>query len=94
MIRLIRLFCKPFMFKELPSNLINQATQEEVIGLGYHPERYSGSNTALFQELPRVAVDMEFDDSEELETIRKSLSTGEYGDGKIFIFPVEGFIEF
>jgi nitrogen regulatory protein PII len=89
-----RIVCKPFRINNIPENIIERFYYEEVLGLGYHPETYKAKRRALLSGLPRIAIDGSFGDRSEIESVRQSLRTGERGDGKIFVLPVERVVEF
>ena len=89
-----RIVCKPFRIKNIPENYIENLCYEEVLGLGYHPETFKAKRRALLSGLPRIAIDAGFESMSDVETVRQSLRTGEQGDGKIFVMPVEKVIEF
>jgi len=69
-------------------------TVSEVKGFGRqkgHTETYRGSEYKV-EFLPKVKIEVIIPDellSQAIDAITKSAKTGKFGDGKIFIFPVE-----
>ena len=92
--QLSRIIAKPFRLAEAPPELLSKTFSEEVIGMGYHPERVSEGKKGLISELPRIALDAPIESKEEIAIWRNAFRTGELGDGKIFLIPVLDFIEF
>ena len=78
------------MFEALEKEGFVSLTKSDVFGRG----KQRGIHTAelQFDELPKTMLMMVVEDSDKdtvLETIRTSAHTGKYGDGKIFVNPVE-----
>jgi len=73
---------------------VHGMTISEVRGVGRqkgHTEHYRGSEYTV-EFLPKVKVEVIVADelvTNATEAITKSAKTGKFGDGKIFIFPVE-----
>ncbi len=69
-------------------------TVSEVRGVGRqkgHTEHYRGSEYTV-DFLPKVKIDVIVSDemlSQAIEAISKAAKTGKFGDGKIFVVPVE-----
>ena len=69
-------------------------TVSDVRGVGRqkgHTEHYRGSEYTV-DFLPKVKVDVIIPDEllqQAIEVISRSAKTGKFGDGKIFVFPVE-----
>lgn len=90
----LRSFIKPFRLNDFPFDDFPHSFSEEVEGRGFHPERLQPSTKRLLDSLPRIAVDSTADELSDADQIVRSLQSGEWGDGKIFIFPIERFEEF
>ncbi len=92
--KFLRIIFKPFKLRDWVERENPDFHCEEVTGLGYHPERLTPESKALLTELPRMAAEMKCDDCGEIEKHRLALRTGEWGDGKIFVFPLAAYHEF
>ena len=96
--KLIMAVVKPFKLEEVRTALdkigVKGMTVSEANGYGRqkgHTEIYRGSeyNVAF---MPKVRLEMAVSDSEveiAVETIRAAARTGQIGDGKIFVLPLE-----
>jgi len=90
---------KPFKVEEVKSALIRAGVQgltiSEIRGFGRqrgHKERYRGSEYTV-DLVPKVKLEVAVSDaavSSVVEVILRSAKTGELGDGKIFVSPLEG----
>jgi len=73
---------------------IHGMTTSEIRGVGRqkgHTEYYRGSEYKV-DFLPKVKIEVVISDEmlrQAVEAITKSAKTGKFGDGKIFVFPVE-----
>lgn len=95
----IEAIIKPFKLDEVKEALtevgIQGMTVTEVRGFGRqkgHTEIYRGAEYVV-DFLPKVKIEIVVPDSlasKVLEVIQGTASTGKIGDGKIFVFPVEG----
>jgi nitrogen regulatory protein PII len=89
---------KPFKLEEVKTALIKAGVQgmtiSEIRGFGRqrgHKERYRGSEYTV-DLVPKVKLEVAVSDaalSSVVEVILKSARTGELGDGKIFVHPLE-----
>lgn len=94
----IEAIIKPFKLDEVKEALNAQGIQgmtiSEVKGFGRqkgHKEIYRGAEYVV-DFIPKVRIDIVADDSlvdTIIQTILESAGTGNIGDGKIFVFPVE-----
>lgn len=94
----IEAIIKPFKLDEVKEALNAQGIQgmtiSEVKGFGRqkgHKEIYRGAEYVV-DFIPKVRIDIVADDSlvdNIIQTILESAGTGNIGDGKIFVFPVE-----
>ena len=94
----IEAIIKPFKLDEVKEALNAQGIQgmtiSEVKGFGRqkgHKEIYRGAEYVV-DFIPKVRIDIVADDSlvdSIIQTILESAGTGNIGDGKIFVFPVE-----
>jgi nitrogen regulatory protein PII len=90
---------KPFKVEEVKSALIRAGVQgltiSEIRGFGRqrgHKERYRGSEYTV-DLVPKVKLEVAVSDAavgSVVEVILRSARTGELGDGKIFVSPLEG----
>jgi nitrogen regulatory protein PII len=97
----IEAIIKPFKLDDVKEALneigIQGMTISEVKGYGRqkgHKEIYRGAEYVV-DFIPKVKIDIVVDDErldEVVNKIRESAYTGKIGDGKIFVFPVEGAI--
>jgi hypothetical protein len=71
----LRIIFKPFKLRDWVDKIRPEFTAEEVTGLGYHPERLSGTDKALLPALPRMAAELKAEDAPEIETHRTVLRT-------------------
>ena len=96
--KLILAIVKPFKLEEVRAALdkiaVRGMTVSEANGYGRqkgHTEIYRGSEyTSAF--MPKVRLELAVADHEvdaTIETIRKAARTGQIGDGKIFVLPME-----
>ena len=97
--KLILAVVKPFKLEEVRTALdrlgVKGMTVSEANGYGRqkgHTEIYRGSeyNVAF---MPKVRLEMAVGDNEvdaAVEAIRAAARTGQIGDGKIFVLPIEG----
>ena len=96
--KLILAIIKPFKLEEVRAALdrigIRGMTVSEANGYGRqkgHTEIYRGSEyTAAF--MPKVRLEIAVSDHEvdrTIDTLRASARTGQIGDGKIFVLPME-----
>jgi nitrogen regulatory protein P-II 1 len=89
---------RPHKLEEVKETLaelgVQGMTVTEVRGAGRqkgHTEHYRGSEY-IVEFLPKVKVEVIVPDElsqQAVEAISRSAKTGKFGDGKIFIFPVE-----
>jgi len=97
--KLVKAIIKPFKFEAVKEalstqNLIEGMTVTEVKGFGRqkgHKERYRGSEFTV-DLLPKVMLDIAVEDADVasvIKTICEAGRTGEIGDGKIFVIPIE-----
>jgi len=96
--KLVTAIIKPFKLDEVRDALtgigIQGMTVSEVKGYGRqkgHTEIYRGAEYAV-NFLPKVRVEVAVDSSrveQVIEAISSSAKTGQIGDGKIFVTPVE-----
>jgi nitrogen regulatory protein P-II 1 len=94
----IEAIIKPFKLDEVKEALakagIDGMTVSEVKGFGRqkgHTELYRGAEYVV-DFVPKMKLEMVVDDakaSQTVEAIRASARTGQIGDGKIFILPVD-----
>ncbi|MAT40422.1 MAG: transcriptional regulator [Ectothiorhodospiraceae bacterium] len=94
----IEAIIRPFKLDDVREGLreigINGLTISEVKGFGHqkgHTEFYRGAEYRI-DTLPKFKIEIvvpEHRTDEVLETILKFASTGQVGDGKIFVMPVE-----
>jgi nitrogen regulatory protein P-II 2 len=97
--KLIVAIVKPFKLEEVRDALMGIGVQgmtvAEVKGYGRqkgHREIYRGAEYAV-NFLPKVRIEVAIDDSQAdkaVEAIIASAKTGQIGDGKIFITPIDG----
>ncbi|MFZ4641129.1 MAG: P-II family nitrogen regulator [Nodosilinea sp.] len=97
----IEAIIRPFKLDEVKIALVNAGivgmTVSEVRGFGQqkgHPERYRGSEYTV-QFLQKLKVEIVVDDSQVDTVVDRLISasrTGEIGDGKIFVSPVDEII--
>jgi nitrogen regulatory protein P-II 2 len=97
--KLIVAIIKPFKLEEVRDALMGIGVQgmtvAEVKGYGRqkgHREIYRGAEYAV-NFLPKVRIEVAIDDSQAdkaVEAIIASAKTGQIGDGKIFITPIDG----
>ncbi|HVE38352.1 MAG TPA: P-II family nitrogen regulator [Planctomycetota bacterium] len=95
----IEVILKPFKMEEVKTALSKAGVQgltiSEIRGFGRqrgHKERYRGSEYTV-ELVPKVKMEVAVADnsvSSIVEVILKSARTGELGDGKIFVYPLEG----
>jgi nitrogen regulatory protein P-II 2 len=96
--KLVTAIIKPFKLEEVRDALtrlgVQGMTVTEVKGYGRqkgHKEIYRGAEYAV-NFLPKARLDVAVDDSQVgkvMDAISKSAKTGQIGDGKIFITPIE-----
>ena len=96
--KLVSAIIKPFKLEEVKAALsgigVEGMTVTEVKGFGRqkgHTEIYRGSEYTV-DFLPKVKIEIAVADemvSKTVEAILKSAKTGNIGDGKIFVMPVE-----
>ncbi len=96
--KLVTAIIKPFKLEEVRQGLtelgIEGMTVTEVKGYGRqkgHTEIYRGAEYAV-SFLPKLKIEVVVDDSaadKAVETIVGAAKTGQIGDGKIFVSPVE-----
>ena len=94
----IEAIIKPFKLEEVKSALtglgVQGLTVSEVKGFGRqkgHTEIYRGSEYAV-DFLPKIKIELVLADAQvagAIEAIIKAAKTGNIGDGKIFVSPVE-----
>lgn len=94
----IEIIIRPFKLDDLKSALagigVKGMTASEVKGFGRqggHKEVYRGAEYQV-DFLAKVKVEVVVEDSlaaEVIETAQKTAGTGQVGDGKIFVIPVE-----
>ena len=94
----IEAIIKPFKLEEVKDALaevgVEGMTVSEVKGFGRqkgHTEVYRGSEYKV-EFVPKVKVEVVVDDEiveNAIDAIVKTGRTGKFGDGKIFVFPVE-----
>ena len=92
---------KPFKLDDVKERLtelgIKGMTVTEVRGFGRqkgHTEIYRGAEYVV-DFLPKIKIELVVADNqltEVVDAIRKAAHTGKIGDGKIFVFPIEGVI--
>jgi nitrogen regulatory protein PII len=95
----IEAIIKPFKLEEVKDSLgevgIEGMTVSEVKGFGRqkgHTEIYRGSEYTV-DFLPKIKVEMVVADSRvgaAIAAIIKAAKTGKIGDGKVFVYPVDG----
>jgi nitrogen regulatory protein P-II 1 len=91
---IIRHFKLEDVKNSLTENGISGMTITEVRGFGRqkgHTEMYRGTEYTV-DFVPKVKVEVVVDDSKvqsALETIVKAAHTGQIGDGKIFVYPLD-----
>lgn len=92
--QMIRAIVRPAKEAEVVESLENAGfvslTKMEVFGRG----KQKGIHTAEvhYDELPKTMIMLVVEDEDKskvIETIKKSAYTGKYGDGKIFVSPME-----
>ena len=96
--KLVLAIIKPFKLEEVREALIEVGiegmTVTEVKGYGRqkgHTEIYRGAEYAV-NFLPKIKIETVVDDAiieKVVETISNSAKTGQIGDGKIFVSPIE-----
>ena len=96
--KLITAIIKPFKLDEVREALsevgVSGITVTEVKGFGRqkgHTELYRGAEYVV-DFLPKVKIEAAVEDGileRAIEAIEKSARTGKFGDGKIFVSPVE-----
>jgi nitrogen regulatory protein P-II 2 len=96
--KLVSAIIKPFKLEEVRAALTDLGCQgmtvTEVKGYGRqkgHTEIYRGAEYAV-SFLPKLKIEVVIPDGEVdrvVETIMRTAKTGQIGDGKIFILPVE-----
>ena len=99
--KLVKAIIKPFKLDEVKEALgglgIQGMTVREVKGFGRqkgHTELYRGAEYAV-HFLPKVEVEIAIVDEmadRVIEAIAEAASTGQIGDGKIFVLPMEDVI--
>src|SRR6266567_4080484 len=97
--KLIEAIIKPFKLDEVKDALnalgIEGITVSEVKGFGRqkgHTELYRGAEYVV-DFIPKVKLEIAVADdlvARAVETIEQTAKTGRIGDGKIFIFPLDG----
>jgi nitrogen regulatory protein P-II 1 len=97
--KLIEAIIKPFKLDEVKDALnalgIEGITVSEVKGFGRqkgHTELYRGAEYVV-DFIPKVKLEIAVADdlvAKVVETIEQTAKTGRIGDGKIFIFPLDG----
>jgi len=95
----IEAIIKPFKLDEVKDKLneigIQGITMSEVRGFGRqkgHTELYRGAEYVV-DFLPKIKLEIVVPDKlteQVVEVIVSSAQTGNFGDGKIFIFPIDG----
>ncbi|MGB0662573.1 MAG: P-II family nitrogen regulator [Pontibacterium sp.] len=96
--KLVSAVIKPFKLDEVREALseigIQGVTVTEVKGFGRqkgHTELYRGAEYVV-DFLPKIKLDIAVDDAvvdQVVETLTKTSNTGKFGDGKIFVTPLE-----
>lgn len=96
--KLVEAIIKPFKLDEVKDALLEIGVQgmtvTEVKGFGRqkgHKETYRGQEYTI-EFVPKVKIEVVVDDEVldgAVDAILKSARTGKFGDGKIFVFPVE-----
>jgi nitrogen regulatory protein P-II 2 len=96
--KLVVAIIKPFKLEEVRDALtavgVHGMTITEVKGYGRqkgHTEIYRGAEYAV-NFLPKIRIEVAVTDAESdkiVETIATSAKTGQIGDGKIFVMPIE-----
>lgn len=96
--KLVTAIIKPFKLEEVRDALtaagVHGMTITEVKGYGRqkgHKEIYRGAEYTV-NFLPKVRIDVAVDDSQidkVIEVITSAAKTGQIGDGKIFVTPIE-----
>lgn len=96
--KLITAIVKPFKLDDVRAALsevgVQGMTVTEVKGFGRqkgHTELYRGAEYVV-DFLPKVKLELVVDDSmvdQSVEAISKAAQTGKFGDGKIFVTPVD-----
>ncbi|MEW6268928.1 MAG: P-II family nitrogen regulator [Thermodesulfobacteriota bacterium] len=94
----IEAIIKPFKLDEVKEALskagVQGLTVSEVKGFGRqkgHTELYRGAEYTI-DVLPKIKVELVADDAKApqlVEVIREAARTGQIGDGKVFVVPVE-----
>jgi nitrogen regulatory protein P-II 2 len=97
-VRLITAIIKPFKLEEVRSELAGLGTQgmtvTEVKGYGRqkgHTEIYRGAEYGI-KFVPKVKIEVVLAAAlvdRAVEAIQKAAKTGQVGDGKIFVLPIE-----
>jgi nitrogen regulatory protein PII len=96
---MVEAILKPFKVEEVKTALSRAGVQgltiSEIQGFGRqrgHRERYRGSEYTV-NLVPKVKLEVAVSDGDAasiVAVILKSARTGELGDGKIFVYPLEG----
>ncbi len=96
--KLISAIIKPFKLDDVREALsdigVQGITVTEVKGFGRqkgHTELYRGAEYVV-DFLPKVKLEVAVDDEiveQVIETVRGAANTGKFGDGNIFVYPVE-----
>jgi nitrogen regulatory protein P-II 2 len=93
--KLVTAIIKPFQFDEAQSALtalgVQGMTVTEVKGFGRqkgHTEVYRGAEYAI-SFLPKLRIDLVVASGRRTRSLRHTARTGEVGDGKIFVSPIE-----
>ncbi|HUW64698.1 MAG TPA: P-II family nitrogen regulator [Spirochaetia bacterium] len=93
--KMIRAIVRPDKSEEVADALaeggINALTKIDVVGRGKQKGIHVGS--VYYDELPKVMFLLVTEDDQVakvVEIVKKTAYTGNFGDGKIFITPVEG----
>ncbi len=94
----IEAIIKPFKLDDVKEALnaigVQGMTVSEVKGFGRqkgHKEIYRGAEYAI-DFLPKIRIDIVVDDSiveNVIDAVQKTANSGNIGDGKIFVYPVE-----
>ncbi|MBN2141546.1 MAG: P-II family nitrogen regulator [Desulfovibrionaceae bacterium] len=94
----VEIIVRPFKLDEVKSALsaigVKGMTASEVKGFGRqggHKEVYRGAEYQV-DFLPKVKIEVVVEDDlvpEVVDTARKTAATGQVGDGKIFVIPVD-----
>ena len=96
MLRKIECIVQPFKFEEVKKALneiaVEGMTVTEVKGCGKqkgHKQEYQQGPITLRQKIKLEIVTREEEVDEIIKIIQKYARTGEIGDGKIFVYPIE-----